>query len=264
MGRMRGCLWLTAGLIVALLAGFVGYATLQRATGAQAQQPAAAPQVPVVVAARAVTVRSPLKAEDLVVRNLPVDAAPEGALSDIAQAAGQVTLVDLYPGETILKQRLLDPNVTTGDGRLAILMAEDQVLMAFPAADLMSRAGVLKPGDHVDLLFSLKFPAKSTTAGAGGAGGDKLTSFNTLQNATISAMVGGKAPAQGGGQAAPPEGILLTVSPQDALVLKYVKDAGGTIDIVLRAPNAEQPFTVDPVDGDYLIRRYRIPVEVGR
>ena len=51
MGRMRGCLWLTAGLIVALLAGFVGYATLQRATGAQAQQPAAAPQVPVVVAA---------------------------------------------------------------------------------------------------------------------------------------------------------------------------------------------------------------------
>ena len=213
------------------------------------------------------TVRSPLKAEDLAVRNVPVDAAPEGALSEVSQAAGQVTLVDLYPGETILKQRLLDPNVTTGDGRLALVMAEDQVLMALPAADLLTKAKVLKPGDHVDLLFSLKFPANRTTgAGQGGAGAanqDELASFDTLQNATVSAMVAGN--TQGGGtEAGAPDGIILTVSPQDALVLKYVKDAGGTIDIVLRAPNAEQPYTVDPVDVDYMIRRYQIPVEVGK
>ena len=54
------------------------------------------------------------------------------------------------------------------------------------------------------------------------------------------------------------------MSPQDALVLKYVKDAGGILDIVLRAPGAEQPFDVEPVDVDYILNRYQIPTEVGR
>ena len=72
MGRLRGCLWLTAGLVVALLAGFVGYMTLTK-YGAQANgAPAAAPEVQVVVAARAVPVRSALTADDLAVKNVPV------------------------------------------------------------------------------------------------------------------------------------------------------------------------------------------------
>jgi hypothetical protein len=35
MGRLRGCLWLTAGLVVALLAGVVAFVTLSRATATQ-------------------------------------------------------------------------------------------------------------------------------------------------------------------------------------------------------------------------------------
>jgi hypothetical protein len=47
-------------------------------------------------------------------------------------------------------------------------------------------------------------------------------------------------------------------------MLKYVLDAGGIMDVVLRAPGVEQPFTTEPVDVDYLIRRYQTPIEVGR
>jgi hypothetical protein len=57
---------------------------------------------------------------------------------------------------------------------------------------------------------------------------------------------------------------MLAISSQDALVLKYVKDTDGVLDMVLRAPGAEQPAAAEPVDVDYLIRRYRIPTEVGR
>jgi hypothetical protein len=39
--------------------------------------------------------------------------------------------------------------------------------------------------------------------------------------------------------------ILLAIDPQDALVLKHLKDAGGVFDIVLRAPN--QLFELEPV-----------------
>jgi pilus assembly protein CpaB len=276
MGRMRGCLWLTAGLVVAVLAGAVAFITLNRALGTQTGGGVlAGPQVQVVVAARTIEVRAQLAAEDLELKEFPVEAAPEGYVGELEEAVGRITLVELYPGEVILAQRLVDPNVISGDGRLALVVVEDQVLMAFPARDLMSQVGVLKPGDHVDMLFSLDFPvarglvaapaegeeAEGGGAGAGAGQQEEQATFNLLQNVTIAAIV--TAPS-GEGQAGEPEAILLTVSPQDALLLKYAKDAGGEADIVLRAPGAEGPFDTDPVDVDYMINRYRIPTEVGR
>lgn len=255
MQRLRGFLWLLAGLVVALLAGLVGYVTLSRAAMRQAgEEVQAVPEVQVVVAAREVAVRSILAAEDVALKTLPVTAVPEGAVARVEDAVGKITLVDLYPGEVILAQRLLDPNLVTAGGRYALLVAGDRVLMALPAVDLMSRIDVLKPGDHVDLLFSLEFPATGTAAGAGGE--EKQVTFNLLQNLTIAAVVA--PPGQAAGAA--PQALLLTVSPQDALVLKYALDAGAVLDLVLRAPGAEQPFVVEPVDIQYLIDRYRIPM----
>ena len=195
---------------------------------------------------------------------------PEGAVAGIEDAQGKVTLVDLYPGEVILSQRLVDPNTITGDGRYALILAEEQVLMAFPAKDLMSQSRVLKPGDQVDLLFSLDMPTNRTGAVTGapapGSQGvdqeeEEQFTFNLLQNVTIAAVV-----AEPGGDATggAPFSLLLTISPQDALVLKYVQDAGGIVDIVLRAPGVDRPFEVEPVDVDYVLNRYQIPIEAGR
>jgi pilus assembly protein CpaB len=256
MGRLRGCLWLTAGLVVAVLAGGVAFISLQRATAAgTVDNIDAATLVPVVVAREAIVVRSQLTVDNLELIEVPVDTTPEGAIGSVDQAVGKITLVDLYPGEIILAQRLLDPNVITGDGRLALVVADGEVLMAFPAQDLMSRIGVLKPGDHVDLLFSLEF-----TQGA--EEDEAQVTFNLLQNVTIAAIVGSQ--NDDGTVDGQPAALLLTVSPQDALHIKYAKDAGGIVDIVLRAPGVEQPFSVEPVDVDYMIRKYGIPIGAGR
>jgi pilus assembly protein CpaB len=217
----------------------------------------------VVVAAQAVKVRSSLTEKDVVIRRMPVNAVPEGALRDVRSAVGKVVMTDLYPGEAIVQQRLADPNSKSGDGRMALMVAANEVLMAFPANDLMSKVGMLKPGDHVDMFFSLKFPSNRGLGVAGaGAKDEELATFNALPNVVLSAIVAGNAPAAAGSGSQPsPQAILLAVSSQDALVLKYVKDAGGSLDMVLRAPGAEQPIAAEPVDVDYLIRRYRIPTE---
>jgi hypothetical protein len=55
--------------------------------------------------------------------------------------------------------------------------------------------------------------------------------------------------------------ILLAMDPQDALVLKHLKDAGGTFDIVLRAPTSNQLFELEPVWDEYLIDRYELEIE---
>ena len=148
----------------------------------------------VVVAAGQVPVRAVLTAENLRVQRMAGSAAPEGALQQPSQAIGKITAVALYPGEVILSQRLVDPNVTAADGRTALVLDGDRVLIAFPADDLMSKVGVLKPGDHVDLLVTLDFP---DVRGAGGGQGAEPATFNVLQNLTIAATVGLPGSAQG-------------------------------------------------------------------
>ena len=127
-------------------------------------------QVDVLVATVQVPVRSALTAENLRIKQMPVSAVPEGALQDASQAVGKITTVDLFPEEVILSQRLVDPNVIPADGRLALVLDGEQVLMAFDAGDLMSKIGVLKAGDHVDLLATLAFPANPGAAGGGDGG----------------------------------------------------------------------------------------------
>ena len=259
MGRLRGCLWLTAGLLVALVAGVVAFMALSRAATQRSGVAEEVAQVDVVVAAGRAPVRMVLTADNLRVKQMPVNAAPEGALQQIDQALGKITLVELYPDEVILAQRLVDPNVLPPDARMALALDGDKVLMAYSADDLLSKVGMLKAGDHVDLLATLSFPANR------GAAGDAPASFSVLQNQVIAAVLGAPIPSGD----APTDvvltpALLLAVSPQDALTLKYVRDAGGRVDLVLRAPGAEQPFTVEPVDWNYLIDKYQIPSGAGR
>jgi pilus assembly protein CpaB len=270
MGRTRGFLWLLAGLIVAMLAGVVGFMTLSGAT-AQRSGGAGTPDTQVVVAVQAVSVRSLLKPSDVALRSIPVNSIPEGALRDVNEAIGKLNLTDFYPGEVILRQRLVDANVKSGDGRIALALANDEVLIAYPANDLLSRSGVLKPGDRVDLLFSVRVDPNRVLAvagarpgivsGAGGGGEKEISTFNALQNVTLSAVVGA-VPGGDKAQSGLPQMLLLTVSPQDALLLKYLKDAEAMFDMVLRAPGDERPSDADPVDIDYIIRRYRLQSEV--
>lgn len=283
MARLRGFIWLLAGLVAALLAGFVAFQTLSRAAAAPISEEGTGPLVQVVVAARTVSIRTALTAADITLAELPVAAVPEGAIRDVDDALGLLTLVDLYPGEPVLTQRLLDPTLTSPGGRLSLVMAEEHVLMALPAQDILGSVGILKRGDHIDIHFSLLFPANRGPGIAGGddSDGDEQATFGVLQNLMVTDFVGGEpvGGSGGGGMVASltgeevkpeetsftnPQAILLAVPPQDALVLKYLIDAGGTLDLVLRAPGMDRPFETDPVDVDYLIDRYDIPTQVGR
>jgi pilus assembly protein CpaB len=270
MSRLRGFIWFLAGVILAVLAGFVAYSTLNRVAAAPVAPEAIGPTVSVVAASRPLQPRTLLTQEDLTVLELPAGSVPEGAIDSIETAVGKLTLVPLYSGEPVLIQKLVDPNVRTADGRSALFLSQDQVLMAIPGQDLMSRVGVLKPGDRIDILYSLPFPENRGIGATDEKDKEQQATFAVLQNVTIVEMVGGirpldtSTPEQAAPAAVRPDSLLVTLAPQDALTLKYLIDAGGVIDIVLRAPGVERPFDVAPVDIDYLINRYSIPTGPGR
>jgi Flp pilus assembly protein CpaB len=195
---------------------------------------------------------------------------PPDAATALDQVVGTVALVQLYSGEVLLQQRLLEPNTLSADGRTALFVTEDEVLVAVPAEDYLSQSGMLKPGDKVDVHFSLAFPVERVQ-GSEDADEEQAT-FALLQNLQVAAVLGPEgaidyeavAAGEEDGDRSRADTILLTVPPQDALVLKYAIDAGGTLSFALRAPDNDRTYEVEPVDVDYVINRYTIPIEVGK
>ncbi len=229
-----------------------------------------------------------LRAEDVTILEIPVGIAPWNALSEVGDALGRITKVPLVGGEMVLEHHLADPTNVSHD--LAFIIGDDQVQMAFPATDLMSTLNILQPGDVVDILVSIDKQVPVVEAGRERTTPEgeqqqeaRLFTFDALQAIQIQAIVvdvvtqsrGGGVSASVGGEAQPtptpqPSEIqvrayLLALSPQDALVLKNLRDDGGRFDIVLRSPTSTQLFELSPVFSEYLIDRYELTIEeVGR
>ena len=131
------------------------------------------------MAARPIPVRMLLSTDDVELEELPVSSVPPDAVTALDQAVGRVALVQLYPGEAVLGQRLLAPNTVSADGRMALFVTEDELLVAVPAQDYLSRSGMLKPGDKVDVQFSLDFPVERVPGEE--AGGQELATLALLR-----------------------------------------------------------------------------------
>jgi len=63
-------------------------------------------------------------------------------ISDLEQVIGRITKVQLASGEMVMDHNLADPSNVNGD--LGFVIGDNQVLLAFPAADLMSTLSVLQ------------------------------------------------------------------------------------------------------------------------
>ncbi|MCX6032336.1 MAG: Flp pilus assembly protein CpaB [Chloroflexi bacterium] len=270
MSRASGCLWLVVGLILALVAGGIAYITLQRATTTQTAV-GPAETVAVVVAARQVAAGTMLTAADLVMQTVPTTILPTGTLSDTLVAAGMVTMVPLNTGEILLAHHLTKPDITGQN--LGFTLAEGKVAITMAAADLLSRGQLIETGSRVDILYSLE--VTDNTGAQGGEGTKKQVTFGTLQGVTIVSVLrsGGAESAKSdtnalgvGGGTAPVAGLggvpyayILALDSQDALVLKYLRDAGAIMDLALRNVADESEHPTQPVDLPYVIDKYQLP-----
>lgn len=97
----------------------------------------------VVVAASDLPGGAPLGADDLTTAQLPVDAVPTGAATDIEHVSGRVLAAPLREGEPLTDLRLVAPGLLDGyEGLVAT-----PVRVADPAV-----ARLLSVGDRIDLV----------------------------------------------------------------------------------------------------------------
>ncbi len=261
--RRGGCLWLLVGLFLALVAGGMAFTAMLRATSAQPVEQTE-PRAPVVVVARNVPPRTKIQAADVELAELPISTIPNNAVRSLDEAVGKVTTAELVAGEILLAPRIAD--LETRGPQVAFELQPGKVVMALPASDVMSQSGVLKPGDKVDILVTIrvKQPASQATQTQPE---EVPYTFATLQRVTISAIVmppEAYTPEEKLNKARfKPQAVLVALDPQDALVLKHLKDTGGIFDLVLRAPEDDTEFETVPVHPPYLKERYHLE-ETGR
>lgn len=253
MNRRRGWVPLALGLVLAIGTGVATFFLLQQqrqAAAAQveilaAQESGSRPTLKLPVAARPLTPGTIISADDVLLKDFPMDLVPVSAITTTIDLEAQVLAEPVGQGETFSTSQLVGETATRASRQLPA----GQVLFAYPIGDLLSQSNVIEDGDHLDLLITLP------VASADGSVIGPVTAF-TLQNVTVFKVL--RAPGDDEAQAGQAVSLLLSITPEDAVLLKHVKDSEGVIDFVLRSVLDTEPVEVPPVNRDQLLERYQM------
>ncbi|HMO57058.1 MAG TPA: Flp pilus assembly protein CpaB [Roseiflexaceae bacterium] len=247
-----GWILFVLGLVLAIGAGALVYVVLQQQATTAAEEArraalaefAPVPTVSMPVAARAINIGTTLSAQDITTRDFPVDLVPSTAITRTEDLEGRIATRAIGAGELFSQSQFSDDS-TTG---ISQQIPQGRVLFTFPIIDLMAQSNLLRDGDRVDLL--LTFPVLDL---AGEPTGN--TTALTLQNIDLFRVLRSGDAEQGA--EAPPIALVFSVTPEDAVMLKFIKDIGGTIDFTLRSPlDRDNTFTPPPIDQRELQDRY--------
>jgi Flp pilus assembly protein CpaB len=267
MQKRSGILLISVGLVLAVLAAVVVIGIARQATAASQAQ---VRQVSVVVAKRDILDQTQVTADALEVKPFPADFAPPGAYSTMDDLVGKYAQGFLPKGQVIVAGQVklapLTPN-------LSDRIKPGMVVMWLPMPDALANTNALKPGDHVDVLLTALMSSGTDKQTSG------LSTQTTLQdievyrigddelnvppaamptNSTNSTGLGAvtSAPRSTGRQT-----IGLLVDHQNAVTMKFVKDAGGTLDLVTRSADDAQIVRTESVTLDALTDQFhfRIP-----
>jgi pilus assembly protein CpaB len=263
-------LLLIVGLFAALAAGGLVYFVSSSAVAKTAPPPpptpvptpTAIPMEVVMLAAQDIPVRHLVTAADVVTRAYPLGVAPEDSFHSVTEVLSRTATTQVFKGEMLLARQFIDAGGNTG---ASTTIPPGKMLIAFPATDMLNATGAVHAGDHVDIMISLPVSGTAALAGSNttqeGAQKDNKTLVTqaTMQNIEVYST-GTWTPTGPAAEQNSSEVKIITfiVDHQEALILKYVKDSGGTIDLGVRSIADTGPVQTDPVSLDYLVDLYHL------
>ncbi|HVA87374.1 MAG TPA: Flp pilus assembly protein CpaB [Candidatus Saccharimonadales bacterium] len=179
---------MTAGLILAACAGVGSFVLISRAQNQGSST--SIPTVSVVVAARTITARTALSADDLAVRSVPIDPTnAEGTFSSPDQLIGRISSITILPGQLITSNLFA---FSADSGALAILSpgetmspnSPDWRAVSISVPDDRAVGGMLTAGEHVDIFVTTSVLVPQAVLDKGQYYGDKSTKV-TYQDVPI-------------------------------------------------------------------------------
>lgn len=275
--KIKVILFIILGLVLVGGGVFAAFTLINRFQQAQA------PPTPeelivksnVVVVTRDMALGDTITEADVDVASIPIELAPRTAIENSADVIGKIIKTDLVQGEMVLSHNLADPTNNVND--LSFILSDEHVLMAFPAADLMSRESMVKRGDIVDIFATFQQEVKTIgevdeTTGEQKEPETRTFTVDSMQKVGITAMIlevisEDEQPSLVGSGDNEVDSVntrirayLLALNPRDALILKHLKDTDAIFDIVLRAPTSTIQFNLTPVTEEYIIEYYGLEI----
>ena len=186
--RRRGRFIIALGLVLAIVAGGAAFYLVNQANQQAGQQDLH--KVAVVVAAREIKARTPIAAEDVEVREVPVDQTnANGIVTDPAAVIGRIPAVTVFQGQLVTQNLLAS---TQAGDEFSILGPEESIgpdseawrAVSITIPDDLAVGGVLKAGESVDVFVTAVVVVPPDIAAAGKFTTDRSTKI-VYQNVLI-------------------------------------------------------------------------------
>lgn len=226
-------------LIVAVVFGLVAsWGTYQYLKHMENTYKSSGNFVPVAVAKLRIPARSIINEQMVDFTEMPSNYVNPAALGKPGDVIGKISKTDIYPGEQIIRNKVANSN-DPGEG-LAALVEPGRRAMTVAVNDVTGVAGMLKPGDKVDLLGTVV------------VGKDTLTSL-IVQDIKILAVnrTTGNSSAD---NKQPQTGTLtLSLNPWEAQHVTLASEKG-SIRVLLRTPTDEAKVQIPSTNINHLVR----------
>lgn len=261
----RALVLVLTGLASAIAAAAVVYYMITNlkppAQGEVTVVPTQVPQKVVVVAATDIAANSVITRAQVVTGAFPLNMVPADALTEIDQVVNTTARTPVFSGQILLQRQFIAADGRTGS---SVNIPSGKVLVAFPSTDMLNATGAVQAGDHVNIMLSMPISGTNRLDGGAssgsqfGAGAQAMVSQMTLQNIEVYTLGLWTPPGEQvqDDQSKALKIITFIVDPQEALILKFVKDSGGTIDLAVRSAEDVNLAQTDPVNLDYLVDLY--------
>jgi Flp pilus assembly protein CpaB len=177
--RKRGRIIIGVGLVLAILAGGAAFYLVNQASQQAGQGDLQ--RVKVVVAVRAIPARQAIVAEDVEIRDVPLDPSnANGVVADPAELIGRLPAVSILQGQLVTQNMLTSSNA--GD-EFSILGPDESVgpdseawrAVSITVPDDLAVGGVLKAGQAVDVFVTTVVNVPPDIAEAGRFTTDRST-----------------------------------------------------------------------------------------
>lgn len=290
--RRGSTIIIIVGVLLALGTAAIAYVMLGRGAGPPTPVETVTPEemVAVVVAVQNIPAFTDISAEAVDTREIAQSQVTANHLLDPEAVVGRRTARTILRGSFIMQDWIVDPEAVAREGKNASLNitadreGRPRVAMAFETSLLLGVAGAIQNGDFVDVLISYRFIDREEELAAPAEEGEEeareptqiLVAQLLLQDIEVYRvgpwLVPTPTPVPEGEE--PPEEEVVPAEPmrsniltllltqQDALVVKFARESGATIDLVLRGIDDHALVSTETVTMEYITARFNITIPI--
>jgi pilus assembly protein CpaB len=157
IGGRSGKAVLLVGLFLGLVSAVLVYVYLSQA--GEEETAASGATEPVVVATQDIPVATRITADMVEIKEVSVDAVHPDSFSTTEGVVGNLARYPITASEQILSDRVAASSLTLPEGEelpLPYILPEGKRAVSVAISDLISAGGLVRPGDYVDVILTVK------------------------------------------------------------------------------------------------------------